>query len=143
MLAMVDSSKSRNAVENEAFEHVMYGGEPPKRPLGFGFGVVKRNIYGVHGKLREGRCGKVHKRNVENEAMNISLSALNSKNAELEKRNEELQETVNQNSMLFMSVLEAIRDGNVSTELIDVARSSLRVPNPMVNLVSLFSYLIQ
>ncbi|KAL2943345.1 putative serine/threonine-protein kinase gdt8, partial [Bienertia sinuspersici] len=56
MLAETDGSKSRKEVENEVFESLMYRGEPPKRPRGFGFGVVKSNIYGVHGLLRkEGR----------------------------------------------------------------------------------------
>ncbi|KAL2933406.1 Glutathione reductase, partial [Bienertia sinuspersici] len=83
----------------------MYGGELPKRPQGFGFGVVKSNIYGVHGLLsKEGH--------------------------ELVKRNEVLEETVNQNTMLLMSLLEAMRNGKPSTELIDAAQSSLRKANP-------------
>ncbi|KAL2904155.1 Tyrosine 3-monooxygenase [Bienertia sinuspersici] len=39
MLATTDGSKSRKELENEVFESLMYGGEPPNRPRGFGFGV--------------------------------------------------------------------------------------------------------
>ncbi|KAL2933279.1 Glutamine synthetase [Bienertia sinuspersici] len=123
MLAAVDGSKSRKEVEDEVFESLMYGGELPKRPQGFGFGVVKSNIYGVHGLLRKEGHGKVHKRPLENENVNLTMS----KNAELVKRNEVLEETVNQNTMLLMSLLEAMRNGKPSTELIDAAQSSLRL----------------
>ncbi|KAL2922994.1 Cytoplasmic dynein 1 heavy chain 1 [Bienertia sinuspersici] len=105
------------------FKSLMYGGEPPKRPKGFGFGVVKSNIYGVHGLLRKEGHGKVHKRPLEN--VNITVA----KNEELVKQNEVLEERVNQNTMLIMSLLEAMRNGKPSTELIDAAQSSLRVAN--------------
>ncbi|KAL2942682.1 Uridine 5'-monophosphate synthase [Bienertia sinuspersici] len=125
MLATTDGSKSRKELENEVFESLMYGGEPPKRPWGFGFGAVKRNIYGVHGFLRKEGHGKVHKRPLENENVNLTMA----KNAELVKRNEVLEEKVNQNVMLMMSLLEAMRNGKPSTELIGVAQSSLRIAN--------------
>ncbi|KAL2924248.1 Glutathione hydrolase 3 [Bienertia sinuspersici] len=128
ILAINDGSKSRKEVENEVFESLMYGGEPPKRPKGFGFGVVKSNIYGVHGLLRKEGHGKVHKRHLENENVNITVA----KNAELVKQNKVLEERVNQNTMLIMSLLEAMRNGKPSTELIDAAQSSLRVANPKV-----------
>ncbi|KAL2898071.1 Inosine triphosphate pyrophosphatase [Bienertia sinuspersici] len=130
MLATTDGSKSRKELENEVFESLMYGGEPPKRPRGFGFGVVKSNIYGVHGLLRKEGHGKVHKRPLENENVNLTMA----KNAELVKRNEVLEEKVNQNTMLMMSLLEATRNGKPSTELIDAAQSSLRIANPKVTL---------
>ncbi|KAL2921542.1 Glutathione hydrolase 3 [Bienertia sinuspersici] len=128
ILAINDGSKSRKEVENEVFESLMYGGEPPKRAKGFGFGVVKSNIYGVHGLLRKEGHGKVHKRPLENENVNITVA----KNAELVKQNEVLEERVNQNTMLIMSLLEAMRNGKPSTELIDATQSSLRVANPKV-----------
>ncbi|KAL2933183.1 Ribosomal RNA-processing protein 8 [Bienertia sinuspersici] len=106
MLAVVDGSKSRKEVEDEVFESLMYGGELPKWP-------------------QEGH-GKVHKRPLENENVNLTMS----KNAELVKRNEVLEETVNQNTMLLMSLLEAMRNGKPSTELIDAAQSSLHKANP-------------
>ncbi|KAL2921439.1 Protein HIRA [Bienertia sinuspersici] len=130
ILAINDGSKSRKEEENEVFESLMYGGEPPKRPKGFGFGVVKSNIYGVHGLLRKEGHGKVHKRPLENENVNITVA----KNAELVKQNEVLEERVNQNTMLIMSLLEAMRNGKPSTELIDAAQSSLRVANPKVTI---------
>lgn len=114
----------------------MYGGEIPKRPQGFGFGVVKSNIYGVNGLLRKEGYGKVHKRPAEIEYVNSTMSALNSRNKKLEKQNEELRETVNQNTNFLMSVLEAIRSGNVSTQLLDAAQSSLRIANPKVKIAS-------
>ncbi|KAL2904129.1 Chaperone SurA, partial [Bienertia sinuspersici] len=126
ILAINDGFKSRKEVENEVFESLMYGGEPPKRPKGFGFGVVKSNIYGVHGLLRKEGHSKVHKRPLENENVNITVA----KNAELVKQNEVLEERVNQNTMLIMSLLEAMRNGKPSTELIDAAQSSLCVSNP-------------
>ncbi|KAL2897404.1 Inhibitory regulator protein IRA2 [Bienertia sinuspersici] len=128
-LRIVDGSKSRKEVEDEVFESLMYGGELPKRPQGFGFGVVKSTIYGVHGLLRKEGHGKVHKRPLENENVNLTMS----KNVELVKRNEVLEETVNQNTMLLMSLLEAMRNGKPSTELIDAAQSSLRKANSKVS----------
>ncbi|KAL2922944.1 CRISPR-associated endoribonuclease Cas13a [Bienertia sinuspersici] len=89
----------------------MYGGEPPKRPQGFGFVVVKSNIYGVHGLLRKEGHSKVHKMPLENENVNITVA----KNAELVKQNEVLEERVNQNTMLIMSLLEAMCNGKPST----------------------------
>ncbi|KAL2937845.1 Spore germination protein KC [Bienertia sinuspersici] len=50
------------------------------------------------------------------------------------KRNEVLEEKVNQNTMLIMSLLEAMRNGKPSTELIDAAKSPLRITNPKVTL---------
>ncbi|KAL2903867.1 MAGUK p55 subfamily member 4, partial [Bienertia sinuspersici] len=126
ILAETDGSKSRKEVENEVFESLMYGGEPPKRPRGFGFGVVKSNIYGVHGLLRREGRGKVHKRPLDNENVKLTMS----ENAELVKRNEVLEERLNQNTMLLMSLLEGMRNGKPSTELIDAAQTSLRIANP-------------
>ncbi|KAL2921926.1 DNA replication and repair protein RecF [Bienertia sinuspersici] len=128
ILAINDGFKSRKEVENEVLESLMYGGEPPKRPKGFGFGVVKSNIYGVHGLLRKEGHGKVHKRPLENENVNKTVA----KNAELVKQNEVLEERVNKNTMLIMSLLEAMHNGKPSTELMDAAQSSLRVTNPKV-----------
>ncbi|KAL2905720.1 hypothetical protein RDABS01_004430 [Bienertia sinuspersici] len=88
MLATTDGSKSRKELEIEVFESLMYGGEPPKRPWGFGFGIVKSNIYGVHGLLRREEHGKVHKRPLRNENVNLTMA----KNAELVKQNEVLEE---------------------------------------------------
>ncbi|KAL2904374.1 4-hydroxy-3-methylbut-2-en-1-yl diphosphate synthase [Bienertia sinuspersici] len=81
LLSTTDSSKSRKEVENEVFESLMYGGEPPKRPRGFGFGVGKSNRYGVHGLLRKEGYGKVQKRPLDNENVNLTMS----KKAELVK----------------------------------------------------------
>ncbi|KAL2943896.1 O-antigen biosynthesis glycosyltransferase WbnH [Bienertia sinuspersici] len=87
----------------------MYGGEHPKRPQGLGFGVVKKNVYGVHGLLGKEGHGKVHKRHLETENVNLTMS----KNAELVKRNEVLKETINQNTMVLMSMLEAMSNGKL------------------------------
>ncbi|KAL2904322.1 EF-hand domain-containing protein 1 [Bienertia sinuspersici] len=92
ILAETDGSKSRKEVENEVFESLMYGGQPPKWPRGFGFGVVKRNIYVVHGLLRKEERGKVHKRPLDNENVKLTMS----ENAELVKGNEVLEERLNQ-----------------------------------------------
>ncbi|KAL2937087.1 Peroxidase-like protein 2 [Bienertia sinuspersici] len=127
ILVETDGSKSRKEVENEVFESLMYGGEPPKWPRGFGFGVVKSNIYGVHGLLRKGH-GKVHKKPLDNENVKLTMS----ENAELVKRNEVLEERLNKNTMLLMSLLEGMRNGKPSTELIDAAQTSLRIANPKV-----------
>ncbi|KAL2927781.1 MAGUK p55 subfamily member 4 [Bienertia sinuspersici] len=128
ILAETDGSKSRKEVENEVFESLMYGGEPPKQPRGFGFGVVKSNIYGVHGLLRKEGRGKVQKMPLDNENVKLTMS----ENAELVKRNEVLEERLNQNTMLLMSLLEGMHNGKPSTELIDAAQTSLRIANPKV-----------
>ncbi|KAL2929633.1 Methionine--tRNA ligase [Bienertia sinuspersici] len=76
MLATTNGSKSQKEVENEVFESLLYGGQPPKRPRGFGFGVVKRNIYGVHGLPRKEGHGKVLKRALDNENVNLTKAKM-------------------------------------------------------------------
>ncbi|KAL2929787.1 hypothetical protein RDABS01_035197 [Bienertia sinuspersici] len=65
---------------------------------------------------------------LENENVNIAMA----KNAELVKQNDVLEERVNQNIIIIMSLLEAMRNGKPSTEFIDAAQSSLRVAYPKV-----------
>ena len=128
MLQQLDSDgkKSRQEIENEAFENVLYGEEIPDRPQGYGFGVRKSSIYGVQGMLRKQGNGKVHKRpvvEVDND-LKAEMAALNKRNEELEKQSQVLQDKFDEHTNLLKSVLELVRNGKASTQVLDVAESA-------------------
>uniref|UniRef100_A0A803NCL7 Uncharacterized protein n=1 Tax=Chenopodium quinoa TaxID=63459 RepID=A0A803NCL7_CHEQI len=52
-LRILYPSKSQQELEDEAFEQTMHGGEIPDRSTGYGLGVRKNDIYGVHALLRK------------------------------------------------------------------------------------------
>ncbi|KAL2930970.1 M-phase phosphoprotein 9, partial [Bienertia sinuspersici] len=97
--------------EDEAFHDVLNGGKIPERPQGFGFGVKRSDVYGVHGLVRKEEYGKGKMKFVEED---------------LEKRNEELSMKYNENNNLLKTVvtqfsefLEVMRNGNASADASD------------------------
>uniref|UniRef100_A0A803MEV6 Uncharacterized protein n=1 Tax=Chenopodium quinoa TaxID=63459 RepID=A0A803MEV6_CHEQI len=48
-LRMMHPKMSEQELEDEAFQQTMYGNEIPDRPVGYGLGVKKWDIFGVRG----------------------------------------------------------------------------------------------
>uniref|UniRef100_A0A803MWP0 Uncharacterized protein n=1 Tax=Chenopodium quinoa TaxID=63459 RepID=A0A803MWP0_CHEQI len=99
----------------------MYRDEIQDRPLGYGLGVKKGNIYGVRGFLRKKGCGKVQRRINLMDNVKEEVTALHEKNDTLEKENEKLKDKVEQNNLLlktlvgqFSNIVDAVRQGNAS-----------------------------
>uniref|UniRef100_A0A803MZT4 Transposase, Ptta/En/Spm, plant n=1 Tax=Chenopodium quinoa TaxID=63459 RepID=A0A803MZT4_CHEQI len=135
-LAYPDGSKSRIEIENEAFEATLYGGQIPEKPQGLCFGVRSGDIYGVRGALRKEGIGKGN-RVVELGNMSSEVSSLKEENKELHKQNEEIKGKCDENTKLlktmttlFSQVLESIRSGEGSSQLLDTAQLALRMANP-------------
>ncbi|KAL2905645.1 Basic phospholipase A2 Cdr-13 [Bienertia sinuspersici] len=57
-------TKSQLELENEDFEEIMYQDEIPDRPVCYGLGVKKGDIYGVRGVLRKEGYGKIQRKSV-------------------------------------------------------------------------------
>ncbi|KAL2923397.1 Alpha-2-macroglobulin, partial [Bienertia sinuspersici] len=103
-------TKSQLELENEAFKEIMYQDEIPDRPIGYGLGVKKGNIYGVHGVLRKEGYGKIQ-RNIEKE---------------------KLKDQVQENNILFKTligqfsqVVSAVRQEKSSPELLNCTQELL------------------
>ncbi|KMT06103.1 hypothetical protein BVRB_7g164200 [Beta vulgaris subsp. vulgaris] len=137
--AKVDSLKLCNPsmpcvnVENETFQTVMNGHEIPERPKGYGFGVKKSDIHGVRSMLRKEGNGKLKRIHVELENI-VETSLLKKRNEELEKQNKEISKKFDEHTNMmktvathFSLVLDAVRDGKASAQLIDVVKSSMHL----------------
>ncbi|KAL2935820.1 50S ribosomal protein L9 chloroplastic, partial [Bienertia sinuspersici] len=97
-------TKSQLELENEAFEEIMYQDEIPDRPVGYGLGVKKGDIYGVRGVLRKEGYGKIQ-RNIVLDSFKEEMVALHKKNDKLEKEKEKLKDQVQQNNFLFKTLI--------------------------------------
>ncbi|XP_056694717.1 uncharacterized protein [Spinacia oleracea] len=138
-LRTVDPSKSEQELENAAFEDTMHGGKIPERPVGYGLGVRKSDVYGVHGVLRKKGYGKVRERTVVMESVKEEVSALSKKNEKLEKENEKLQAQVKENNFLlttfigqFSQFVGQVRTGTASTEALSLAQQVLGMAHQRV-----------
>ncbi|KAL2900306.1 DNA replication licensing factor mcm4, partial [Bienertia sinuspersici] len=136
LLKLNNSSSSSADVEDEAFHSLMNGGDIPERPQGFGFGVKKSDVYGVRGILRKQGSRKVKIRDLD---VNASVSNTNNTNEVLKKENRELSNKNDENTRTlktvltqFSQILDAVRKGKASVELIDAAQSALHMAIPEV-----------
>ncbi|KAL2933155.1 hypothetical protein RDABS01_016274 [Bienertia sinuspersici] len=134
LLKLNNSSSSSADVEDEAFHSLMNGGDIPERPQGFGFGVKKSDVYGVRGILRKQGSRKVKIRDLD---VNASVSNTNNTNEVLKKENRELSMKNDENTRTlktvltqFSQILDAVRKGKASVELIDAAQSALHMAIP-------------
>ncbi|XP_021741139.1 uncharacterized protein LOC110706958 isoform X6 [Chenopodium quinoa] len=91
-LRLMYPMKSQTELENEAFEKTMYSDEIPDRPVGYGQGVNKGDIYGVHGVLRKEGYGKFQRRVNLMDNVKEDVATLYKKNEVLEKENEKLKD---------------------------------------------------
>ncbi|KAK9705311.1 hypothetical protein RND81_07G047300 [Saponaria officinalis] len=101
-------TKPKVQIENEAFSKLMYGEDIPKRPLGYGFGVKRGDVFGVHSILRKevvnsGDSNSLALQNME-KVQNMEKIV-----ASLTKDNEELQSKFNETNLLLSKILEDIR----------------------------------
>ncbi|KAL2922552.1 60S ribosomal protein L13 [Bienertia sinuspersici] len=136
LLKLNNSSSSSVDVEDEAFHSLMNGGDIPELPLGFGFGVKKSDVYGVRGILRKQGSRKVKIRDLD---VNASVSNTNKTNEVLKKENRELSMKNDENTRTlktvltqFSQILDSVRKGKASVELIDAAQSALHMAIPEV-----------
>ncbi|KAL2924249.1 DNA replication licensing factor mcm4 [Bienertia sinuspersici] len=120
LLKLNNSSSSSADVEDEAFHSLMNGGDIPERPQGFGFG-------------KQG-SRKVKIRDLD---VNASVSNTNNTNEVLKKENRELSMKNDENTRTlktvltqFSQILDAVRKGKASVELIDAAQSALHMAIP-------------
>ncbi|KAL2900935.1 polyprotein [Bienertia sinuspersici] len=134
LLKLNNSSSSSVDVEDEAFHSLMNGGDIPERPQGFGFGVKKSDVYGVRGILRKQGSRKVKIRDLD---VNASVSNTNKTNEVLKKENRELSMKNDENTRTlktvltqFSQILDTVRKGKASVELIDAAQSALHMAIP-------------
>ncbi|KAL2922621.1 Cadherin EGF LAG seven-pass G-type receptor 2 [Bienertia sinuspersici] len=93
-LKLANSSCSSVDVEDEAFHDLMNGGDIPERPQGFGFGVKKSDVYGVHGLLRKEGSKKVKTRCVDFDVNVKKNEVLEKENRELSRKNDEYTKTL-------------------------------------------------
>ncbi|XP_021725155.1 uncharacterized protein LOC110692465 [Chenopodium quinoa] len=139
-LRLTNPSKSQRELEDEAFELTMHGGEILDRPTGYGLGVRKSNIYGVHALLKKEGPRKNYQRTVVmDNNVKEEMSVLHKKNEVLEKENEKLKDQVQENNTLlktlngqFSHIVGGVHDGKSSIELLTCAKSVLGVTNEQV-----------
>ncbi|KAL2904435.1 Aspartate--tRNA(Asp/Asn) ligase, partial [Bienertia sinuspersici] len=131
-------TKSQLELENEAFEEIMYQDEIPDRPVGYGLGVKKGDIYGVHGVLRKEGYGKIQ-RNILLDSFKEEMAALHQKNDKLEKEKEKPKDQVQQNNFLFKTligqfsqVVSAVRQEKSSPELLNCTQELLGMAHQQV-----------
>ncbi|KAL2938471.1 Potassium channel toxin alpha-KTx 15.8 [Bienertia sinuspersici] len=108
-LKLNNSSSSSVDVEDEAFHSLMNGGDIPERPQGFGFGVKKVTFMGF-----------------------VTNEVLKKENRELSMKNDENTRTLKTVLTQFSQILDAVRKGKASVELIDAAQSALHMAIPEI-----------
>ncbi|KAL9236183.1 hypothetical protein vseg_010884 [Gypsophila vaccaria] len=131
----------------------MYGGEVPKRPLGYGFGVKQSDVFGVRNILRKegfnnGENNKSTLQNMENVVANLKdenknmekvVDNLTEENRGLMKQQQELKTQNDLNSQLlktmtmqFGQILDAVCTGNATPEILNLAKTVLNIPDSKV-----------
>ncbi|KAL2896242.1 DNA replication licensing factor mcm4, partial [Bienertia sinuspersici] len=129
-LKLANSSCSSVDVEDEAFHDLMNGGDIPERPQGFGFGVKKSDVYGVRGLLRKEGSKKVKTRCVDFDVNVKKNEVLEKENRELSRKNDEYTKTLKAVVTQFSQILDVVRNGKASVQLIDAAQSALHMAIP-------------
>ncbi|KAL2923551.1 SPBc2 prophage-derived uncharacterized protein YopZ [Bienertia sinuspersici] len=129
-LKLTNSSCSSVDVEDEAFHDLMNGGDIPERPQGFGFSVKKSDVYGVRGLLRKEGSKKVKTRCVDFDVNVKKNEVLEKENRELSRENDEYTKTLKAVVTQFSQILDVVRNGKASVQLIDAAQSTLHMAIP-------------
>ncbi|KAL2943681.1 DNA replication licensing factor mcm4-A [Bienertia sinuspersici] len=124
-LKLANSSCSSVDVEDEAFHDLMNGGDIPERPQGFGFGVKKSDVYGVRGLLRKEGSKKVKTRCVDFDVNVKKNEVLEKENRALSRKNDEYTKTLKAVVTQFSQILDVVRNGKASVQLIDARTISL------------------
>ncbi|KAL2933225.1 Sterol 3-beta-glucosyltransferase, partial [Bienertia sinuspersici] len=131
-LKLANSSCSSVDVEDEAFHDLMNGGDIPEQPQGFRFGVKKSDVYGVRGLLRKEGSKKVKTRCVDFDVNVKKNEVLEKENRELSRKNDEYTKTLKAVVTQFSQILDVVRNGKASVQLIDAAQSALHMAIPEV-----------
>ncbi|KAL2901804.1 L-arabinose isomerase [Bienertia sinuspersici] len=97
---------------------------------GFGFGVKKSDVYGVRGLLRKEGSKKVKTRCVDFYVNVKKNEVLEKENRELSRKNYEYTKTLKAVVTQFSQILDVVRNGKASVQLIDAAQSSLHMAIP-------------
>ena len=87
-LASSSSSIPKVDIENEVFNQLMYQGEIPKRPLNYGFGVKKSDIFGVEAHLRKEGSNYINNSDTEVEKLKVALLDMKKQNEDLVEQNQ-------------------------------------------------------
>ncbi|KAK9689373.1 hypothetical protein RND81_09G055200 [Saponaria officinalis] len=133
----------REQIENEAFNKLMYGGETPKRPVGYGYGVKQSDVFGVRNMLKKEdfNCGgskNLATQNMEKIVANLAekYEGLMKTNEELMKQNEKLEATCNESNDLVKKMttqfghnLDVLSSGKAPSGFLDIAKSVLDTTN--------------
>ncbi|CAO2823406.1 unnamed protein product [Amaranthus hypochondriacus] len=112
---LASSSKSQVEIENSVFNDLMYGEKTPKRPLNYGFGVKQSDVFGPQSLVSRERHEEANNLNVEMES--------------LRAENRAILASFKSVTSGFAEVLKAIRNGNVSSQILDLAESTLNANN--------------
>ncbi|KAL2923201.1 30S ribosomal protein S12, partial [Bienertia sinuspersici] len=110
-LKLANSSCSSVDVEDEAFHDLMNGGDIPERPQGFRIWCEKSDVYGVRGLLRK----EGSKRSKQDRAF---------------QKNDECTKTLKAVVTQFSQILDVVRNGKASVQVIDAAQSALHMAIP-------------
>ncbi|KAL2894904.1 DNA replication licensing factor mcm4 [Bienertia sinuspersici] len=114
-------------IEDKAFHDLMNGGDIPERPQGFGFGVKKSDVYRVRGLLRKEGSKKVKTRCVDFDVNVKKNEVLEKENRELSRKNDEYTKTLKAVVTQFSQILDVVRNGKASVQIIYAAQSALNM----------------
>ncbi|KAL2921742.1 Fanconi anemia group C protein, partial [Bienertia sinuspersici] len=114
-VASSSSSKPRIEVEDEVFNELMYDKENSnQKPVGYGFGVKRSDVMGVHALLR--KKGIASEMNNDNNDLKVKFARHKKETANLIMR---LSSSVS-------DLLTAVQSGHVSPETLAATNSALR-----------------
>ncbi|XP_074283755.1 uncharacterized protein LOC141608291 isoform X1 [Silene latifolia] len=91
------STKPRVQIENEAFNKLMYEGEIPNRPVGYGFGVKQSDVFGVRSILRKEKFHNGENDGLKLQNMEKKVANLTELNEGLMKQNQDIMKMHNTN----------------------------------------------
>ncbi|KAL2936940.1 Cyclic AMP receptor-like protein [Bienertia sinuspersici] len=94
------------------------------------FGVKKSDVYGVRGLLRKEGSKKVKTRCVDFDVNVKKNEVLEKENRELSRKNDEYTKTLKAVVTQFSQILDVVRNGKASVQLIDAAQSALHMAIP-------------
>ncbi|KAL2899110.1 Tryptophan synthase alpha chain [Bienertia sinuspersici] len=127
-VASSSSSKPRIEVEDEVFNELIYDKDKSnQKPVGYGFGVKRSDVMGVHALLR--KKGIASEMNNDNNDLKVKFARHKKETAKLIMR---LSSSVS-------DLLTAVQNGHVSPETLAATNSSLRTITAQVSQYSIDS----
>ncbi|KAH9605802.1 hypothetical protein KSS87_021875 [Heliosperma pusillum] len=123
------STKSRVQIENQAFNKLMYAGDIPKRPVGYGFGVKQSDIFGVRSILRKEKFQNDENDSLALQNMEKKMANLTETNEGLLKQNQDILKMYNKNNDLLKNVLDVLSTGKTPTHVLNLAKTFVHATN--------------